>query len=208
MDHDELHAAARYAYEAGELKLSRRTGWWHAGVRDPESVAEHSWRTAVIGYALAVIEGADAAATAAMCVFHDMVETRIGDIPLIARHYVSHQPHGAIVRDQTLELPAAVRDSLRDLMDAYEAQESLEARLARDADKLECLIQAREYEHQGYGAVQPWIDSNYALLRSAAARGLADAALAITPDTWWRRVAAHRRPTADAGDPRPDPPRP
>ena len=100
-----------------------------------------------------------------------------------------------------------MRDSLRDLMDAYEAQESPEARLARDADKLECLIQAREYEHRGYGAVQPWIDSNYAQLRSAVARGLADAALEIAPDAWWRRVAALRRTPADASDPRPGPQR-
>ena len=41
---------ARFGYEVGQLKLVKRTGWWVAGVRDPESVAEHSYRVAVIAY--------------------------------------------------------------------------------------------------------------------------------------------------------------
>lgn len=45
---DDLSAVGRFLYEAGTLKQTRRTGWWMAGVRDPESVAEHSWRTALI----------------------------------------------------------------------------------------------------------------------------------------------------------------
>src|SRR5581483_8955794 len=32
----------------------------------------------------------------------------------------------------------------------YEAGETIEARCARDADKLDCLLQAREYEEQGH----------------------------------------------------------
>jgi putative hydrolase of HD superfamily len=35
--------------------------------------------------------------------------------------------------------------AIRELVEEYEARRSLEARLAKDADKLECLIQAREY---------------------------------------------------------------
>ncbi|TDU76018.1 HD domain-containing protein [Streptomyces sp. KS 21] len=41
---DDLSAVARFLYEAGTLKHTRRTGWWMAGVNDSESVAEHSWR--------------------------------------------------------------------------------------------------------------------------------------------------------------------
>jgi putative hydrolase of HD superfamily len=36
----------------------------------------------------------------------------------------------------------------------------LEARLAKDADKLECLIQAREYQAQGHEDVPPWIETS------------------------------------------------
>lgn len=40
---DEL---AEFAFELGVLKRIRRAGWWHVGVRDPESVGEHSLRVA------------------------------------------------------------------------------------------------------------------------------------------------------------------
>ncbi len=50
---EDLAAVGRFLYEAGTLKQTRRTGWWMAGVRDPESVAEHSWRTALIATIIA-----------------------------------------------------------------------------------------------------------------------------------------------------------
>src|SRR5260370_512152 len=40
---------------------------------------------------------------------------------------------------------------------SQERQASLEARCSRDADKLECLVQAREYQHEGYTQLEPWI---------------------------------------------------
>nr|GID85867.1 hypothetical protein Ade03nite_47910 [Actinoplanes derwentensis] len=43
---EDAEAIAAFGYELGLLKRVRRTGWWHAGVRDPESVAEHTMRTA------------------------------------------------------------------------------------------------------------------------------------------------------------------
>jgi putative hydrolases of HD superfamily len=39
---DDAAALAAFGYELGVLKRIRRAGWWHAGVRDPESVAAHS----------------------------------------------------------------------------------------------------------------------------------------------------------------------
>jgi 5'-deoxynucleotidase YfbR-like HD superfamily hydrolase len=39
-------------------------------------------------------------------------------------------------------------------MGDYEHAESLEARVVHDADHLECLFQAREYQVQGYADVQ------------------------------------------------------
>ena len=64
---------------------------------------------------------------------------------------------------------------IRDLVEEYEARQSLEARFAKDADKLECLIQAREYQAQGHEDVPP-LDRNLAAalrsLRPATRRGL------------------------------------
>lgn len=42
----EAAGVANFAHEMGVLERLRRAGWWQVGVRDPESVAEHSLRVA------------------------------------------------------------------------------------------------------------------------------------------------------------------
>lgn len=57
---EETEAAARFVFEQGVLKRVSRAGWWHVGVKEPETIAENSYRTAIIGIVLAGMEGADA----------------------------------------------------------------------------------------------------------------------------------------------------
>jgi putative hydrolase of HD superfamily len=181
-----VDAAVRYLYEVGQLKLSKRTGWWHAGVPEPESVAEHTFRAAVIGYLLAVMEHADPGLTATLCLFHDVIETRTGDIPNVAKAYVTHEPDVRIAADQVGGTAPEVRDAILGLVARFVDQDSPEALLAKDADRLECLMQAREYEHQGFKNTGPWMESSRAGLRSTSARQLADRALTMPPDEWWK----------------------
>ena len=84
---------------------------------------------------------------------------------------------------------STLAQAVRDLVDEYEARESLEARLAKDADKLECLIQAREYQAQGHQDVPPWIETSAAALQSSSARRLAEACQQVAPSQWWRAFA-------------------
>ena len=70
----------------------------------------------------------------------------------------------------------------------YEAGQTPEARRARDADKLECLLQAREYADQGHQNLQPWIDSSLASLRTATAREIAAEALTQNSLDWLARA--------------------
>nr|WP_246127668.1 HD domain-containing protein [Amycolatopsis rhizosphaerae] len=49
-------------------------------------------------------------------------------------------------------------NSVRAAVNEYEAAETVEARCARDADKLEMLLQAVEYREIGVHSVQGWID--------------------------------------------------
>lgn len=183
-DHDDDIGAMNFIFEAGVLKREARTGWWFAGVKHPESIAEHSFRTALIGMMLAAMEGADPARVSMMCVLHDTQETRITDIPHIARRYLTAAPNIAVTADQVADCPPAVADAITAAVTEYEAQETLEAIVARDADKLECLVQAVEYRHQGIDNVQRWIDSSRAALKTTSAHRLADAALAGQPLAW------------------------
>jgi putative hydrolase of HD superfamily len=49
----ELDETVKLAHEWGQLKLLPRTGWLRAGIEHPESVAEHSLRTAMLAWMIA-----------------------------------------------------------------------------------------------------------------------------------------------------------
>lgn len=179
-----IAGAMTFIFEAGVLKRAARTGWWFTGVKHPESIAEHSFRTALIGMMLAAMEGADPARVSMMCVLHDTQESRVTDIPHVAKRYLTAAPNTAVTADQVADCPPAVAEVITAAVAEYEAGETLAAVVARDADKLECLVQAVEYRHQGIDNVQRWIDSSLAALRTRSAQRLADAALSGQPLAW------------------------
>jgi putative hydrolases of HD superfamily len=177
-------------FEAGHLKRTKRSGWWIAGIRDPESVAEHSFRTGVIAYVLALMEGCDANRATTLALFHDLPETRLSDIPSIGRPFVSTANPQDVTKAQTANLPAEVASHLQGVIEEYEDRQTPEAQCARDADKLEALIQAREYAAQGYTLTQPWVDTMHAAVRTPSGLRLATAAMQVSVDAWWHDIVA------------------
>jgi putative hydrolase of HD superfamily len=162
---DDLSEVARFLYEAGTLKQARRTGWWMAGVRDPESVAEHAWRTSLIASIIAKLEG---------------------DVNHLGKKYASSADPQAVTADQTAGMPEVLAATVRDLVAEYEAKESPEAICARDADKLECMLQGIEYKAQGYANAQRWIDNSRGRLTTETANRLADELLGMGSLDWLR----------------------
>ncbi|MGW0705727.1 HD domain-containing protein [Streptomyces sp. NPDC002643] len=181
---EQAKGTAGYLLELGMLKRAKRSGWWIAGVKDPETIAEHSFRTAIIGSVLAMMEGADPAKVALMCVFHDTQETRVSDIPHIGRRYLEAASNEKVTADQVSAAHPAVRAGVQRVVEEYEHGDSLEVICAHDADKLECLVQAVEYREQGCGNVQNWIDTSQAKLKTASAQALAEAALNMSSVEW------------------------
>ncbi|HTY08285.1 MAG TPA: HD domain-containing protein, partial [Candidatus Edwardsbacteria bacterium] len=153
-----MRPIANFLYEVGVLKQVKRSGWWLAGVKDPETVAEHSYRAAVIAYFVARLERADAEKACAIALFHDTHEARVQDLHKVAQRYVdmAHAEHTAIV-EQVEPLPDAVRGEVKALKDAFTGTQLPESQIARDADYLECLAQALEYKAQGNRQVDDWI---------------------------------------------------
>jgi putative hydrolase of HD superfamily len=175
---------AAFGYELGVLKRIRRSSWWHAGVRDPESVAEHSLRVAQLAALLAAEEGADPGKASLLAIFHDSQEVRTGDLPHTAKRYLAKPDARAVTADQTTSLPASSKEMVRSAVDECEAGESPESRCARDADKLEMILQAVEYRDIGVERVDGWIGSGRAALTTGTARRVAEAAVTLSPLTW------------------------
>jgi putative hydrolase of HD superfamily len=184
----QLRDTTGFLYEIGLLKRYKRTGWSQVGVPLPESIADHSYRASVIASVLAVMDGADPQRAAFLALWHDSQETRTTDIPHLTKNYVTSAGNEQVTRDQVAGLPSSVAGMISAAVAEYEAAGTREARCARDADKLECLLQAREYQEQGHSNVQPWIDSSLAALTTAAARRLAREAIAQNSLDWLERA--------------------
>lgn len=183
-DDGQVAAVVDYFFEAGALKRIPRTGWLNAGIKHPESVAEHSHRTGLIGAVLAMMEGADPAKLALMGVVHDTQETRIGDIAYIGRRYVKAADNREVTDDQTAGAPPAVRDALAAVVNEIESYETKESIIHRDADKLECLFQAIEYRETGSANMQQFYDSMLSALVTSSAKQIAHEAIGTSSQRW------------------------
>lgn len=177
----------KYVYEIGQLKRVQRSGWWIAGIDQPESVAEHSFRTAILGFLLAALEGADPYRSMAICLFHDAHEARLNDQHKVGQRYINVKAvESKAAAEQHARLPEPIADTLNELFQAYQENTSQESQIAHDADMLECLVQAHEYQSRGYTEVQDWIDSCQAGLVTQSAKQLAEDILASDPSEWWK----------------------
>ncbi|ASJ00882.1 HD domain-containing protein [Thermococcus gorgonarius] len=139
--------------EAGNLKRLRRTGWLLRGIPNPESIADHSFRTALItlflgeelrrkGIAL------DLERALKIALIHDLGEARITDIPFPAQRYFNK------VEGERKALVEMVGSEYLALFDEYEQESTLEGKLVKFADRLEMLLQALEYEKSGFSGLE------------------------------------------------------
>ncbi|SDO85532.1 HD domain-containing protein [Lentzea jiangxiensis] len=179
-----------FVYEVGQLKRLPRAGWLFAGVQHPETVAAHSFRVGVLAFAIAVQEGANPDRAATLGLFHDVPETRLGDIPYVGKLYLDVKvPPEAVARDQVRHLPAPLAAHVEALVAEHEAAKDLdhtpEARCSRDADKLELLVQAREYQAAGISKMERFIQTMQESVVTDTGRALMDSALRIAPTEWW-----------------------
>lgn len=173
-------------YEAGVLSKVRRSGWWLAGVDRPESVAEHCFRTALIAFILADMEGCDAERAASMALFHDLHEARVLDMHKVGQRYADwEEAEGKAIGEQLESLPPGLRFRIGSYKGDFQKTASKEAVIARDADHLECLARAREYQAAGNPQVKDWIANSRKRLRTDSAKRLAAQCLRTGPQDWW-----------------------
>ncbi|HWA52340.1 MAG TPA: HD domain-containing protein [Patescibacteria group bacterium] len=136
----------------GILKRIDRTGWVKKGVKNPESVSDHSYRVAVIAMLVAPLLDLDQAKLIKMALLHDLGEAVIGDViwekgkKIIGSQSEKHKDEGEAVKqifDKTNNKEYV------ELWEEFELQTSKEAQVLKQIDKLEMAIQAYEYEREG-----------------------------------------------------------
>jgi putative hydrolase of HD superfamily len=187
-------AALNFFAEAGLLKRVKRSGWWVAGIKDPESVAEHCFRCAIIGYYIAHCEGVDPFKVVTQTLFNDIHEARINDLHKMGHHYIDFRPaEQKAFADQIAHLEKKVKKALQVMREDYDRQLSRESIVARDADILECLIQAKEYVDLGFPVARTFFKRAPAHLKTVTAQKLWRQALSWHSHAWWQNVVKFER---------------
>lgn len=186
--------ALNFFAEAGLLKRVKRSGWWVAGIENPETVAEHCFRCAIIAFYIAHQEDADPYKSAVMGLFNDIHEARINDLHKMGHYYIEFRhAEKKVFKDQIASLDAKVNKELESLRDEYDGQSSKESLVTRDADILECLIQAKEYLDNGYPVAKTFFKRAPNHLKTKTAKQLWAKALKWDSHTWWQNVVKFER---------------
>jgi 5'-deoxynucleotidase YfbR-like HD superfamily hydrolase len=94
-----------------------------------------------------------------------------------------------ITSEQAAALPQPLAAALGRLVGEYEGRTSREAECARDADKLDMLLQALEYREAGWRNLDPFIQTAVTALRTPSGRRLGEAAMVVSPAAWWQGFA-------------------
>jgi putative hydrolase of HD superfamily len=134
------------------LKYVRRAGWAaKVGVKDPESVADHSFAMCAIGMALSDILGLDTRKVLKMIVLHDLAESAVGDyMPGEVSTRQKQQEEDGAMKKILACLPAKVRADYSKIWREYLRGKTEEARFVHRIDKLEMAIQADRYARDGH----------------------------------------------------------
>ena len=177
-----MKRAIEFLFEVGMLKKTPRTGYQFLG-SGGESVADHSFRAAVIGYVLASHEpDADRNKVILMCLFHDFPEARTGDHNYVNKKYVKMDEKKA-VRDQVQGL--SFGDEIMSLFREFNAGNTLEARLSRDADQLDLILELKEQLDLGNPRSNDWLSFAVKRLSTHIAKEMAEKILTTDSTDWW-----------------------
>ena len=161
-----------FLINAGRLKSLKRRGWVLRNVKNPESIADHTFRLALMAWLLGQEQGLNSAKLVKMALVHDLCEIYSGDATpydsfagkskqelrqilkswprfpkekkekIFSRKY---QKEKKGLEKLVAKLPLRSRSEIRSLWLDYEKGLTREGRFMRQIDKLENLLQALEY---------------------------------------------------------------
>lgn len=161
-----------------------------------DTIASHSYRVSLIGYFLAKELKADSNKVLKMCLLHDLEETRSSDHNWVHKKYVKVF-EDEIRQDQLKNLPNS--QELLKLSQEYHERETLESKIAKDADLLDEILLLREYAWQGNKEAQEWLKgkrdprnkkmtSHQKMLSTKLAKEIAEEAKRQSPSNWWKNL--------------------
>ncbi len=178
MTQDELNSIdelVHYFHELGNLKFRKRIGWQDINILGDncETIAAHSFRTAIIAYYLALLIGKpknEAREIGFLALLHDLEEVKTGDLTPRQKSYLKP------------EAEKARKEAIKDEENLKLLEENTE--IIKDADKLDMILQAKEYYDLGNRFAYDWIVTGKQSLKLKQSRYLAELIETINSKSW------------------------
>ena len=151
---------------AEKLKCATRHCYTSSGRH--ESVAEHSWRAALMAMLLAPeFPEADMNRVIRMCLIHDLGEAFTGDIPTFEKTQADVAREDALFDAWVQTLPEDTRGSFVELLQEMNAMQTTEARIYKALDRMEAVLQHNESD------ISTWLPLEYDLQLTYGAENVA-----------------------------------
>lgn len=182
-----------FFFETGMLKHAKRSGWWLINIKDPENIAEHSFRTAVISYFLAKLENVNTEKVVMTCLFHDLHESRVNDLHKVGQRYIEFKDAEKKASKEQTESLGDFGKEIFELNEEFQNQKTKESIIAKDADYIEVAVQAKEYLEIGYKDAQNWINNCKKCVKTKSAKKLLELVDKTSSNDWWRTLKKIQR---------------
>lgn len=176
---------------AGRLKDTTRHCYTPGGRH--ESVAEHSWRIALMAMLLQPeFPDTDIDRVIKMCLIHDLGEAFTGDIPTFDKTEADAEKEDQLFARWVDTLPQSTRAEFQSLLTEMAALQTPEARLYKALDKMEAVISHNESD------IATWLPLEYALQLTYGAENVTFSPymtrLKAEIDDWTRQKIAESQP--------------
>ena len=170
--------------EVGKLKRKKRKGWMFRGIKEPETIASHTFRMVVMSWLLSRRKKLNVNKILKMSLIHDLCEIYAGDTtpydkllpkdkkqwkqiiskwPRLSKRekeksfLEKYKKEAESLEKLILKLPSDLKKEMRNLWADYEKGLTREGRFVRQVDRVENLLQALEYWKKDKPfAIKPW----------------------------------------------------
>lgn len=171
--------------ELGQLKKKKRKGWQLRGVKDPETIADHTFRVAIMAWLLGEKRKLNINKIIRMALIHDICEIYAGDTtpydnllnkknkkewskilrkwPRLSKikkekfFLEKYKKEKKSLKKIISVLPSNLKKEIENLWNEYEKGSTREGRFVRQVDRLENLLQALEYwKKNKQFSMEPW----------------------------------------------------
>ena len=146
---------------SGRLKENTRHCWISADRK--ESVADHSWRLALMAMLLEnepEFSDIDMSKIIRMCLIHDLGEAFTGDIPAFEKTEQEEAREDELYQEWVNSFPENGREEWMQLLGEYKEQKTKEATITKALDKLEAVISHNESD------IHTWLPLEYDLQKT------------------------------------------